>query len=218
MATPLDTRIPPPAWTLGLGVVQWLLAGRPDYRRRPGPARFLVAGTVGTASAVLGIAAVSEFIRRGTTVHPGTPEHASTLVTERVYRFTRNPMYLSLTGALVTNAAWLGSVRAVAPVAALAGILTAVQILPEERALQDLFGETYEDYRRRVPRWLGVPGHGGRRDPEPGHHGRAGHGSDSDAGREHDRRPGSRAERSRRDAAGHEPSGRAEHEPSGGVP
>ncbi|QGF23797.1 methyltransferase family protein [Raineyella fluvialis] len=157
MATPLDTRIPPPLWALGLGVTQWLLAGRPDYRRRPGSPRFLLAGTVGTASAVLGIAAVSEFLRRGTTVHPGTPEHASALVTERVYRFTRNPMYLSLAGALVSNAAWLGAVRAVWPIAALTGILTAFQILPEERALQERFGEAYEDYRRRVPRWVGLP-------------------------------------------------------------
>lgn len=158
MATPLDTRIPPPIWTLGLGVAQWLLAGRPAYRHRPGPARFLAAGVVGTASAVLGIAAVTEFVRRGTTLHPGAPEHASVLVTERVYRFTRNPMYLALTGALVTHAAWLGSARAVPPIAALAGILTVVQILPEERALQERFGEAYASYRRRVPRWLGVPG------------------------------------------------------------
>ena len=44
MATPLDTRIPPPVRTLGLGVAQWLLAGRPDLRRRPGPVRFVAAG------------------------------------------------------------------------------------------------------------------------------------------------------------------------------
>lgn len=155
MATPLDTRIPPPLWALGLGVAQWLLAGRPDLRRRPGPARFFAAGLIGTASAAVGVAAVTEFIRRGTTVHPGTPEHASVLVTERVYRFTRNPMYLALTGALVTHAAWLGSVRAVVPVAALAAILTRFQILPEEQALKERFGEDYHEYLRRVPRWIG---------------------------------------------------------------
>lgn len=157
MATPLDTRIPPPVWTLGLGVAQWWLAGRPDLRRRPGPARFFAAGLVGTASAAVGVAAVTEFLRRGTTVHPGTPEHASELVTERIYRFTRNPMYLALTGALVTHAAWLGSVRAVAPVGLLAAILTEVQIRPEEEALARRFGEDYHTYRARVPRWIGRP-------------------------------------------------------------
>ncbi|SDB79764.1 Protein-S-isoprenylcysteine O-methyltransferase Ste14 [Raineyella antarctica] len=155
MATPLDTRIPPPLWMAAFGLTQWLLAGRPSYRHRPGPLGFFTAGTIGTASAVVGIAAVTEFLQRGTTVHPGTPEHASVLVTGRVYRYTRNPMYLALTGTLVTHAAWLGSPRAVPPVAALAAILTAVQILPEERALQERFGEDYREYMRRVPRWIG---------------------------------------------------------------
>lgn len=157
MATPLDTLIPPPVWTLGLGTAQWLLAGRPDYRHRPGPARFFFAGIVGTLSAGIGIAAVTEFVRRGTTVHPNAPEHASVLVTDRIYRYTRNPMYLALTGVLVTNAAWLGSVRAVAPIPLLTAALTTFQIMPEERALQERFGVDYVDYRRRVPRWIGWP-------------------------------------------------------------
>jgi protein-S-isoprenylcysteine O-methyltransferase Ste14 len=28
-------------------------------------------------------------------------------------------------------------------------------ILPEERFLHEKFGATYDDYRRRVPRWVG---------------------------------------------------------------
>lgn len=157
MATPLDARIPPPVWTLGMATAQWLLAGRPDYRRRPGPVRFLFAGTIGTLSAVLGIAAAAQFVSHKTTIHPGTPAHARIIVTDRVFGFTRNPMYLALTGMLVTNAAWLGSVRAIIPVAAQTAILTTFQILPEERALQEKFGRPYEEYRSRVPRWIGLP-------------------------------------------------------------
>lgn len=138
-----------------MAAAQWLLAGCPDYRRRPGRARFLLAGTVGTLSAAVGIAAVQQFVTRGTTVHPGAPAHASVLVTDRIYRYTRNPMYLALTGALVTNAAWLGSVRTVLPIPAFTAAVTAFQVLPEERALAERFGEAYEEYRNRVPRWLG---------------------------------------------------------------
>ena len=155
MATPLDTRIPPPVWMLGAAAAQWLLAGRPDYRHRPGPARFFLAGTIGTISAAVGIAAVQQFIARGTTVHPEAPGRASVLVTNRIYQYTRNPMYLALTGALVTNAAWLGSVRTVLPVPAFTAAVTAFQVLPEERALAERFGRDYEEYRQRVPRWLG---------------------------------------------------------------
>lgn len=41
------------------------------------------------------------------------------------------------------------------PIPAFTAILTAFQILPEERALQQKFGRPYEDYRRQAPRWLG---------------------------------------------------------------
>jgi protein-S-isoprenylcysteine O-methyltransferase Ste14 len=34
-------------------------------------------------------------------------------------------------------------------------IITGVQIIPEERALEKLFGEPYLDYRKRVSRWIG---------------------------------------------------------------
>ncbi len=155
MTTPLDTRIPPVAWTLGLAVAQWAIAGRPDPRRRPGPARLVCAGAVGAASTAVGVAALREFFRRGTTVHPGQPGHASVLVGHGIYRHTRNPMYLALTGSLVAHAAWLGSVRALVPVAALSSALTAFQIVPEERALRERFGPEFADYCRQVPRWLG---------------------------------------------------------------
>ena len=55
----------------------------------------------------------------------------------------------------------LGWVLFPGSVAVLAGFLVALAILSlvnmplEERALEARFGETYLDYKRRVPRWLG---------------------------------------------------------------
>jgi protein-S-isoprenylcysteine O-methyltransferase Ste14 len=34
-------------------------------------------------------------------------------------------------------------------------IITGLQIIPEEQALETLFGETYLGYRKKVSRWLG---------------------------------------------------------------
>lgn len=160
MATPLDTRIKPPIWTAALGLTQWLLAGRPSLRKRPGRVRFLAAGIAGTVTAAVGITALAQFSRHETTFDPETPELASALVTDGIYGYTRNPMYLALTGALVTHAVWLGSLRAIPPVAALAVVLTAFQIRPEERALEQIFGDEYRDYMNQVPRWLGWPSEG----------------------------------------------------------
>src|SRR5207244_9398269 len=70
------------------------------------------------------------------------------------YAVTRNPMYL---GGAAMQAGWaivLGSV----PVAEVGVVylmaLTAVGVPFEERLLHDRFGESYDAYRRAVPRWL----------------------------------------------------------------
>ena len=154
MATRLDTRVPPPVWTLGMAAAQWLLAGCPDYRRRPGPARFFFAGTVGTLSAVVGIAAVQEFVARGTTVHPGSPEHASVLVTDRIYQYTRNPMYLGFFLFLAGWAALLSNLVAFALLPAFIAYMNRFQIQPEERALTQQFGTEFQSYMQRVRRWV----------------------------------------------------------------
>jgi protein-S-isoprenylcysteine O-methyltransferase Ste14 len=48
------------------------------------------------AGGVIGIAAMVSFWRAKTTMNPIKPGAASLLVTGGVFRFTRNPMYLSL--------------------------------------------------------------------------------------------------------------------------
>jgi protein-S-isoprenylcysteine O-methyltransferase Ste14 len=35
------------------------------------------------------------------------------------------------------------------------GLASELQIKPEERFLGELFGQEYQDYKKRVPRWLG---------------------------------------------------------------
>ncbi|MEM7274038.1 MAG: isoprenylcysteine carboxylmethyltransferase family protein, partial [Actinomycetota bacterium] len=103
----------------------------------------------------LGVAGIVTFSRVGTTVDPHRIENASILVTEGIYRFTRNPMYL---GLVLVCAGWgirLGSVvGTVVGSALLFGVLRQFQIIPEERMMTERFGETYERYRASVRRWI----------------------------------------------------------------
>jgi protein-S-isoprenylcysteine O-methyltransferase Ste14 len=79
---------------------------------------------------------------------------ASTLVSTGPYKFTRNPMYVSL--ALLTlafafflNTWWIAVL--------LVPVLLIVQrfvIVPEEKYLRRRFGPDYEAYTHRVRRWL----------------------------------------------------------------
>ena len=107
----------------------------------------LVACWVGLAASSVGL-----FRRKQTSMIPFRP--ASTLVSTGPYKFTRNPMYVSL--ALLTlaftfflNTWWI--------VVLLVPALLIVQrfvIVPEEEYLRRRFGADYEAYMHRVRRWL----------------------------------------------------------------
>ena len=100
----------------------------------------------------IAIGAESQFRRSQTTVnHLGK---ATKLVTDGWFKYSRNPMYLSL--ALMLVGAWL-SLGSLSPVLGLPVYLILAErwyILPEERRLAMAFGKEYESYQRRTPRWL----------------------------------------------------------------
>jgi protein-S-isoprenylcysteine O-methyltransferase Ste14 len=83
------------------------------------------------------------------------PSKATRLVTDGVFRISRNPMYLGLLLLLIGWALWLGSasVWLIPPLFVIT--ITVVQIIPEERALGQLFGAQYLAYRASVARWIG---------------------------------------------------------------
>ena len=64
-------------------------------------------------------------------------------------------MYLGLVLLLIGWAIWLGSASpwVIPPLFVI--VITVVQIIPEEQALEQLFGEEYRSYRRSVARWIG---------------------------------------------------------------
>ena len=146
--------IPPPLVGLAAGVAQHLLA--PD--RSPGAARKLVAGTIAAASLGIDVPAMRAFRRHGTTLDPFDPSRASSMVQDGPFRFTRNPMYVSLAGLLTAHAVLRGGWATLLPIAGFVVVIDRLQIPAEEQALSRIFGQEYDDYRARVPRWLGPVG------------------------------------------------------------
>ncbi len=100
------------------------------------------------------IAGVVSFRLAKTTVLPNKPEEASSLVTSGVYKLSRNPMYLGFAFILAGWGVWLGSMWTFLGVAGFIAYITLFQIIPEERALHQLFAEQFDDYKSRVKRWL----------------------------------------------------------------
>ena len=100
-------------------------------------------------------AAIRRFGHAGTTVSPLQPEQTSALVTDGIYTWTRNLMYLGFTMLLIGWAMRLGTLTPFVGPLLFVALIERVQILPEEHALRAHFGKEYADYRARVNRWFG---------------------------------------------------------------
>ncbi len=123
----------------------------------PGP-RFtsLVGQVVGSVLILSGLAllvyAGGLFRRAGTDLIPF--RNVSALVTEGVYRFTRNPMYLGMVAVLLGCAVTVGASMALVVPLVFAVIVEARFIRPEEAMLREVFPEEYPAYCQCVRRWL----------------------------------------------------------------
>jgi protein-S-isoprenylcysteine O-methyltransferase Ste14 len=149
--TPGVMTCPPLAFlaALGLGLLlHWLMPVHPF------PARFarLLGAAFCLTSLAVGIWGSTTMRRAGTNVRPDRPVTA--LVISGPFRFSRNPLYLSLTVlylgiTLLCDALW--------PFATLVPLLAVVHwriVLREERFLEARFGDAYRAYKARVRRWL----------------------------------------------------------------
>ncbi len=120
-------------------------------RRMPAAAPVLSIGFF-AAAAWLVAPGVAEFKKAGTAIDPF--EETTALVESGPFAYTRNPLYLGLTMAYVGCAL---ATRAALPLAVLPSVLWLMNvgvIEREERYLQRKFGNAYQQYRERVPRWV----------------------------------------------------------------
>ena len=150
----LEGKVPPPAVALVFGLLMWFASSVVAPVEIPFGARLGAAIVLACVGLTFGCAAMIWFVRAKTTMNPTRPGAASTLVTGGVFRYTRNPMYLSLLLYLLAWAAYLSSWLALLFVPAFVLYINEFQIKPEERALSALFGAQYASYRARVRRWL----------------------------------------------------------------
>ena len=86
-------------------------------------------------------------------MQPTSPANQK-LVTTGPYRFTRNPMYLGLTIATFGIAVWVGAWPMFIVPAAVFLTAGLVHIPFEEAKMRRQFGTNYDDYTRKVRRWV----------------------------------------------------------------
>jgi protein-S-isoprenylcysteine O-methyltransferase Ste14 len=94
-----------------------------------------------------------QFAKAGTGLVPGT--EITTFVRSGPYRFTRNPMYLGMTIALVGVALLFGSLTGLLVPPAFMFVIKRNFIRHEEAMLRHAFGdEAWTEYSRSTRRWI----------------------------------------------------------------
>jgi protein-S-isoprenylcysteine O-methyltransferase Ste14 len=88
---------------------------------------------------------------RGT---PNPMDAPKRLVSRGLYRWTRNPMYLGVSSIVIGEALLFESAGLFAYAALLLTLFHLRVLTYEEPTLRRLFGASFDDYCRRVPRWL----------------------------------------------------------------
>jgi protein-S-isoprenylcysteine O-methyltransferase Ste14 len=93
-----------------------------------------------------------QFRQRQTTI---LPFHKSTaLITGGLYRFSRNPIYLSMAVLLCGLAIFTGAASPWVVPPLFMAVISKQFIEKEEAMLTEAFGEDYREYCRHVRRWL----------------------------------------------------------------
>jgi protein-S-isoprenylcysteine O-methyltransferase Ste14 len=113
----------------------------------PGTLLFLAGLTVFlTGLLILSIATVN-FIKAS----------ADRLISKGVYRFSRHPMYLATflicLGTGISCGSWLFILFSIIMI-----FCFHKEALVEEKVCLDMYGDSYQQYMNRVPRWIGRPG------------------------------------------------------------
>lgn len=98
------------------------------------------------------LSAQQQFKQVDTNLYPfNDPEK---LVTNGLFRHTRNPMYLGLIIFLMGVGIMLGSFSPMIIVATFFLIADRWYISYEEKRLTSVFGKVYENYQAKTPRWI----------------------------------------------------------------
>ena len=143
--------LPPVILLLSIGLQIALYRWLPVAEIIAAPWHWIGAGFIVAGLAVLA-GPVFAFNRSETTIVPF--EESSALVTSGMYRYTRNPMYVSMVLILIGVATLTGALTPFIVPALFVPVLNARVIRHEEAMLEERFGDEYRQYMQRVRRWL----------------------------------------------------------------
>ena len=130
--------------------VPWLMVGDQPIGW---PAWWAVSSALFVAGGAIYLWCVWDFatLGRGT---PAPIDAPKTLIVRGLYRYTRNPMYVGVLTVIFGWAALFQSLTLLIYGLCVGGCFHLFVVLYEEPHLQKSFGDSYDEYRSQVGRWL----------------------------------------------------------------
>ena len=148
----MSTKIPPPIITLIFGLIIFFSKSLfPIFNFNNSnyvSLIFLIFGFI------ILITAVKSFKKHQTTINPLNPDQASTLVNSGIFSFTRNPMYLGMLFILLSISFNFNILGGIIICFLFKIYITIFQIMPEEEAMEKIFGKDFVEYKNKVRRWI----------------------------------------------------------------
>ena len=148
----METKIPPPIVTLVFGLSIYFSRG--IFQLVEIKYSFYFGILLLILGFIILISAVRLFRKDETTVNPLSPEQATKLVTDGIFKYSRNPMYLGMALVLGSIAIFFNLIGGIILVTLFCAYITKFQILPEERAMRDLFSDDFDKYTKVTRRWI----------------------------------------------------------------
>ena len=148
----METKIPPPIVTLAFGLSIYFSRGMfPAFEASHS---FYLGIFLLFLGFFILVSAVRLFRKDKTTVNPLSPDQATKLVTDGIFKYSRNPMYLGMAVVLSSIAVFFNLLGGIILIALFCAYITKFQIIPEERAMSDLFSDDFDKYIKETRRWV----------------------------------------------------------------
>lgn len=142
----------PPVLLLLFVLFDLLIAGREFWVWRPLYFGLTLIPLIISAVIVLGT--LRQFRTHRTTLNPLRAQETTTLMTDGWFRYSRNPIYLAMTGVQLALIILSGKPLLLLTLPLLIYLLTVLHIRPEEAEMARLFPRQWPEYARKVRRWL----------------------------------------------------------------
>ena len=148
----IKTKFPPPLVALTFGFLI-------NYTKNIFPKievknEFIFGSFMIISGLIIILSAITLFKKYQTTITPLNPSNATKLITDGIYKFSRNPMYLGLLLVLLGISIILNPTGGFILIPLFILYLNLFQIIPEENAMVDLFKDEFLDYKKNVRRWI----------------------------------------------------------------